>query len=73
MDNWNADIEQLESFFKTTTIPQHSIKLDQCATITNVDTFIDSHMQIVKKNNGNTHFVSYLNRLKKIKNILQNE
>ena len=50
--------------------PKEPIKLDQCTTITDVTLFINSHLDIVKAQKGNTTCELYLDRLKKLKLLL---
>lgn len=63
---WSNEIEELESFFKVAKLPG-AIKLNQCSTITDVSLFIESHLSIVKAQNGNTRYVPYLERLRELK------
>jgi hypothetical protein len=71
IDNWNAQLEELDSFFKNIKLPKKEIKLNQCATILNVNKFITSHLATVKANNGNLIYLPYLERLQKLKVILK--
>lgn len=57
------DIVGLEAKFKALTIPALSLRLNQCAVIDNVQHFIDSHIEIIKNNNGNRIFAPYYQRL----------
>jgi len=67
-ENWDNEIKELENYFSQVTIPSTTTKLSQCETITNRDTFIKSHLSIVKANNGNKTFLPYLKRLQNFKN-----
>lgn len=68
--NWNNEILELETFFAGLTLPIEQIKIDSCTTIKEVTPFINSHLLVVKANNGNKIFEPYLNRLKQLKRIL---
>ncbi len=65
-DIWN--VAELESFFKTATIPS-GFKINKCASITDVRSFIDSHLQTVKAQNGKRTYLPYLMRLRELKEI----
>jgi len=67
---WDEDIKILEFFFKSITLKENKIKINQHSTILNVSTFIDSHLAIVKAQSGNTTFLPYLERLQNLKSIL---
>ena len=69
-ERWDDQINELENFFAGITLPTQPIKLDKCSTITNIPVFLESHFAVVKSNNGNHTFIGYLNRLKKLKQIL---
>jgi hypothetical protein len=71
--NCGPEIEELEQFFSGKTLFPEKIKLDLCTTIHNVQLFLDSHFNIIKNTNGNKYSLPYLDRLKKLKNILENE
>ena len=66
---WTPDIQELEQFFNTAKLPP-AIKLNQCSTITNIDLFIKSHLDIVKGQNGNLRYIPYLDRLRLLKTLL---
>ncbi|WP_295674419.1 DUF6371 domain-containing protein, partial [uncultured Mucilaginibacter sp.] len=61
------DITELETYFKAIPLPKQPIKLDYCSIVFNVKSFIDSHLEIVKHNNGNPTFLPYLTRLLELK------
>lgn len=69
-ESWDEQISELEEFFAGITLPSQPINLDKCSTITNIPEFLESHFEVVKANNGNHTFIGYLNRLKKLKQIL---
>lgn len=62
--NWSQDIVALSSFFQSQSLPSHPIVLNQCTTITNVGTFVHSHLNTLQANNGNKTFHPFLQRLK---------
>ena len=64
------DITDLESYFKTATLPTDPVKLDKCTTILNVQKMVDSHFETVKAQNGNPRYLPYLLRLELLKQIL---
>lgn len=67
---WDQDIADLETFFKSITIPTQPLKLNACSTIANVSSFIDSHFAIVINYNGNRTYLPCLCRLRELKNHL---
>lgn len=69
-ENWNNEIEVMEDFFKELTTEKQPIQLNTSSTITDVPTFVKSHLTTVKANNGNKTFLPYLNRLQELKQIL---
>lgn len=68
--NWDERILKIETFFNSIDLPTHEIRLSQCSVITDVQKFITSHLEYVKRYNGNMTFEPYLLRLEKLKNIL---
>jgi len=68
--NWSNDIAELEKYFISIEPPTDAVKLNQCSTITNCHSFINSHLATVKANNGNKTFLPYLDRLQELKKIL---
>ena len=65
------DITELEAQFKALQIKDQLIKIDRCGTITDVNNFIDSHIETVKHNNGNMTFAPYFKRLVCIKEMIE--
>jgi hypothetical protein len=68
--NWITEIAELETYFKSITMPTQPIKLNQCSTITNVAQFIENHLITVKTYAGNQTFLPYLERLQQLKKVL---
>lgn len=62
-EDWSDKIEELEKYFDSIELPNGSIYLNDCTTISDIPLFIDSHLAIVKSNSGNLKFKSYLERL----------
>ena len=69
-EKWDQTISELETYFTNIELPTKPFKLKQCFTITNTTLFIESHLATVKRNNGNSVFLPYLNRLHKFKQQL---
>lgn len=67
---WN--VEEIESYFKNIATKQQQVILDKCGTITDLNTFIQSHLATVKTNNGNPTYLPYLERLQQVKNLFSN-
>lgn len=66
---WSNEITELENFFKV--IPDGPIKLSQCETISDPVLFINSHLSVIKAQNGNERFLPDLDRMKELKEILR--
>lgn len=70
-DNWEQDIIELEKYFAGITLPTQPVKLNKCGTIINCSRLIESHLATVKANIGNQTYLPFINRLQRIKQILQ--
>ena len=75
--NWNINepkevwnIDDIELFYTTIILPTQPIELDCCSTIIDMTKFVDSHLSIVKAQNGNPRYKPYLDRLLQLKSIL---
>jgi hypothetical protein len=62
-NDWNQEIEDIKEIIHAYQWPS-SIKLREGGTIINLSKFIESHMEIVKTNNGNKAYLPYMNRLR---------
>jgi uncharacterized protein DUF6371/uncharacterized protein DUF6965/zinc ribbon protein len=69
--NWNLEIAELEQYFREITLPTQPIKLNQCTTISDVSRFIESHLTIIRANNGKRDFQPFLDRLIELRNIVE--
>jgi len=69
--NWNQDIQELEQFFKAVRLPGEPVTLNSCSKITDINLFIESHLNICKAQNGNKRYIPYLERLQELKAILK--
>jgi hypothetical protein len=58
------DIDQIESDLKNIDIPDHPIRLGVECVIENCSLFVSSHLETIKKNNGNKTFKPHYDRLK---------
>lgn len=68
--DWINEITELETYFENTILPIGPIKLNQCAIITNINNFINTHLETLKTNNGKPTFEPYLNRLQQLKQLI---
>lgn len=71
-EDWSETIKELESYFlnaKTLNNTKH-FALNKGTKIISVPQFIESHLRIVKQNNGKKIFTTYLNRLQELKQIM---
>jgi hypothetical protein len=69
-EDWSETIKELESYFLNAQNLNSPIELNKGAKIISVPQFIESHLRIVKYNNGKKIFIPYLNRLQELKSIL---
>ena len=72
LGNWVQDISELEHFFNTVPLLPPPVKLNQCTKIIDISKFINSHLAIVKANNGKRVYLPYLNRLQELKQYIKN-
>jgi hypothetical protein len=68
--NWFVEVLNLEKFFLSITLPTGPLKLNAHSTIENVPAFIESHLKVVKANDGKKRFLPYLDRLKELRGYL---
>jgi hypothetical protein len=69
-ENWN--IAEIENYFSNIELTTEPVRLNQCSMITDVYSFIQSHLATVKANNGKQAFLPYLCRLQELKQIFIN-
>lgn len=67
---WSKEIAELEKFYSDFTLPNESIRLNQCSVISDISKFIQTNLHTIKANNGNSTFLPYLNRLQQLRQIL---
>jgi len=67
---WDEQIEELERFFQIVKLPDEPINLNAWTKITDVSMFVNTHLSIVKFQNGNKRYITYLDRLNELKTIL---
>lgn len=68
--DWSKEIKSLEDYFNQIKIPLATYDLKNGQTILDVKKFIESHLETLKKNNGNIVFSPYLDRLRSLKTTL---
>ena len=66
----DQEIAGLKRFFQVVKLPTGPIRLDQCSLITDVPLLIQSHLDIVKGQNGNMRYEPYLDWMQGLKSIL---
>lgn len=64
------DVGELEVFFRDNKIPSAPVILSGCEKIVDVKLFIESHLRVIRKNNGNPTFLPYYERLLMLKYII---
>ena len=68
-EDWSDDVAELEKHFNSIELPNESIKINECCIVNDCSLFIDSHLNVVKSNNGKPKFRSYLQRLQNLAEI----
>lgn len=61
-----ATLNEIEKYFETYDFIDQEIQIDQCSKITDLKTFVQSHISVLKDNTGNKLFMPYYDRLKKV-------
>jgi len=69
VQDWSQDIEELEKYFSSIELTNQPVKLKDNSTVSNQMLFIESHMAVVKSNNGKEKFRPYLQRLQNLAEI----
>ena len=64
------EINDLVQFFQSATIPPAPVRINPYSTIWNTSMFIDSHLALIKAQNGKSTFRPYLERLIQLKECL---
>ena len=67
------EAQELKAFFDNTKLPKGRIKLDQACTILNVRNFINNHFITIKNANNRKLAKPFLDRLYRLKKIVQND
>ena len=61
---------QLQSYFENIELPK-TLQLNKSELITNVEKFIQSHLQVVLSNPNRNVYKPYLDRLEQVKTIIK--
>jgi hypothetical protein len=69
--DWSSDIEALEAYFSGIALPTQPTRLNGYSTIIDCTLFVEGHLATVKSKNGNHIFSPYLDRLKALRNVLE--
>lgn len=72
-ENWDTEINELESFFSNAQFENDSITLDKCSKILDVKKFLTQHLAVVQSNKGSRVFRPYLDRLKLLQSNLKTQ
>jgi len=67
------DTIQLEDYFKGLQLPIRPLRVNKSFTINNVQIYINSHIEILKHNNGNLTFAPFYGRLIELKEWLKKD
>lgn len=69
-ETWEQEISSLTQFFEAVTLPTQPVQLTPWETITDLQTFLESHFETVRANNGKPTYLLYLKRLQQLKEYL---
>ncbi len=64
-------LDELESFFFSTSLPPTPFRLNQCTLILDLPKFISCHLSILNRNNGNPVFLPYLHRVQLVQQFIR--
>ncbi len=67
-ESWEGSYEELYSFFSNKTFLEKEIQLDDCTKISDVELFVESHLNILKLHWNNRVYKPYLDRIILLKN-----
>ena len=67
--DWDSEIQEIEKRLEDIEQPKDPIYLNSCAKVIDYSLFIDSHLAVVKSNNGKEKFRPYLQRLQNLAEI----
>lgn len=73
MTDHQTELHELQEFFKTAKPPTKQIQLNPCSTITNYSLFLEADFALCKMNVSNKGIEPYLERLRTLKTILEQE
>ena len=68
---WNDRIQELKSFFANTQLPKEPVKIDNFATIVDVELFVNIQLKAAESNIGNYRFQGAIEKLMRIKGHLE--
>jgi hypothetical protein len=69
--DWDNKIQALESFFTSLKAPDTDIKINKGSTILDLKKITESHLIVIKANNGKKLFLPYLERLEKVREVIE--
>jgi hypothetical protein len=69
--DWSNKIQDLENFFTSLSPQETPIKIEKGSIILDLKKFTESHLMVVKANNGKKLFLPYLERLEKVRDIIR--
>jgi len=70
-EDWSQDIAELEKYFSSIKLPTEPITIKECCIVNDCLLFIDSHLAVVKSNNGKEKFRPYIQRLQNLAEIIR--
>jgi hypothetical protein len=62
-ENWSNEITELEKYFNSISLSNSPVKINEYTNILNPHTFVESHLNTLKTNNGNEKYYPFLIRL----------
>ena len=71
-EDWSDDIAELEKYFSSIKLPTEPIKINECCIVNDCSMLVETHLAILKRNNGKRLCLPYLHRLQNLKETLMN-
>lgn len=70
--DWSDDIAELEKYFSSIKLPTEPITINECCIVNDCSMLVETHLAVLKRNNGKRLFLPYLHRLQELKETLMN-
>lgn len=72
INKWCEELNELELFFEATQMPETPLSISKGETIFNAKLAIETNIKAARANSGTRVFLPYLERLREIKQYIEN-